>query len=370
MLLMFYDSLPGVPGSHRARSRTARSITVKPQAQRFPARYFVQFLDCVESLGVERDAVLRAARMRPLEDPRAQVNLRQVEALFAAAERLSGRLDLGFEFGRRVKVTSHDILGYALLTSPTLRDALRLLANYQRLINPAFTLELQRRTSHVDLVYRPAMPLSHRAMRVLEEAIAVSNLHEFRGLLQRDLPATDVHFSVERPAHAERYRDLGLVRMHWGEMLPGLRMSLDAALLDLPLALADPRAMQAAEERCAAMMRSARGGRRWSEWCRMMLREAEDCQPSLEQLARFVNLSARTLGRYLEAEDAGFRELSLQVRTERAQQLLAVGKHSVTEVAYRLGYSDVASFIRSFRDRTGRTPGAYAAWRSSRLGRH
>jgi len=337
---------------------------VKFQAQRFPARYFVQFLDCVESLGVERDAVLRAARMRPLEDPKAQVTLRQVEALFAAAERLSDRMDLGFEFGRRVKVTSHDILGYALLTSPTLRDALRLLANYQRLINPAFTLDIHRRANHVDLVYRPAMPLSHRAMRILEETIAVSNLHEFHGLLQRELPPTDVHFSISRPTHAARYRDLGLVRPYWGDLLPGLRMSLDATLLNRPLTLADPRAMQAAEERCAAMMRSARGSRRWSDWCRMMLREAEDCQPSLEQLARFVNISARTLGRYLDAENTGFRRLSLQVRTERAQHMLRDGRHSVTQVAYRLGYSDVASFIRSFSDQTGRTPGAYAARRS------
>ncbi len=228
--------------------------------------------------------------------------------------------DLGFELGRRVKTTSHDILGYALLTSPTLRHALRLLSSYQRLINPAFTLELQHRAGRVDLLYRPAMALSHRAMRVVQETIAVSNHYEFRSLLQRDLPPYDIHFSVERPQHADRYADLAPARVHWGDLLPGLRLSMDAAVLDMPLAMADPRAMQAAEQRCVALMRDARGSPRWSEWCRMMLREAEDTQPTLEQLARFVNLSARTLSRYLEAENSGFRELSLQVRTERARQ--------------------------------------------------
>jgi len=83
-----------------------------------------------------------------------------------------------------------------------------------------------------------------------------------------------------------------------------------------------------------------------------------------------VNLSARTLSRYLEAENAGFRELSLQVRTERAQSLLTKGDQSVTRIAYRLGYSDVASFIRSFRDRTGRTPGVWRARASGRRVRH
>ena len=339
-------------------------------SHRFPARYFLTLLEYLDAIGVERAAVLRAARLGSLDDPKIRLTLRQLESLLAAAERLSGRYDLGFELGRRVKTTSHDILGYALLTSPTLRHALRLLSSYQRLINPAFTLELQHHAGRVDLLYRPAMALSHRAMRVVQETIAVSNHHEFRSLLQRDLPPYDLHFSIERPPHAERYRDLASARVHWGDLLPGLRLSMDAALLDMPLAMADPRAMQAAEQRCVALMRDARGSPRWSEWCRMMLREAEDTQPTLEQLARFVNLSARTLSRYLEAENSGFRELSLQVRTERAQSLLTKGDQSVTRIAYRLGYSDVASFIRSFRDRTGRTPGVWRARASGRRVRH
>ena len=90
----------------------------------------------------------------------------------------------------------------------------------------------------------------------------------------------------------------------------------------------------------------------------MMLRESEDSRPTLEQLAGFMNISARTLARYLDAENTGFRDLSLQVRTERARRLLADGDLSVTQIAYRLGFTDVASFVRSFRARTGRTPGS------------
>lgn len=330
----------------------------------YPARYFLQLLEYLDELGLDRQAVLRAARLGPIDDPMKLMSLRQVEALFGAAERMSGRSDLGFELGRRVKTTSHDVLGYALLTSPTLGHALRLLTSYQRLINPAFTLELQRRAGRVDLLYKPAMALSHRAMRIVQETIAVSNHHEFGSLLQCELPSYEIHFSVERPAHAARYAELAPARVHWGDLLPGLRLSMDAALLERPMAMADPRAAQAAEQRCVAMMHGSRGSARWSQWCRMMLREAEDSRPTLGQLARFVNLSARTLGRHLDAEGSGFRELSLQVRTERAKRLLERGEQSVTQIAFRLGYGDVASFIRSFRRRTGCSPGAWAAARS------
>jgi AraC-like DNA-binding protein len=322
---------------------------------RIPSRYIAQLVDYLELTGVARADLLRAARIRTLDDPRGQLTVRQTEALIDAAERLSGRQDLGFELGKLVKLTSHDILGYALLTSGTLAQVFRLLSNYQRLIEPFFTLRVHRRPGSVDLVYTPAVAVSHRSMRSFQEAIAVSNHFEIFALLQGRLPPYDIHFSIEPPPHAARYRELAPARIHFGDAMPGLRLTLDAGLLDVPLAMANPRAMRAAEERCKSLLRGTQANRRWSDWCRMMLREAEDCQPTLDQLAGFVNLSSRTMSRYLDAEGASFRDLSLQVRTERARTMLAEGESSVTQIAYRLGYTDVASFARCFRRRTGRT---------------
>ncbi len=50
----------------------------------------------------------------------------------------------------------------------------------------------------------------------------------------------------------------------------------------------------------------------------------------------------------------------LQRRIERARQLLLSGRHSVSTVAYELGFFDQSHFVNSFRRVTGATPGWYA----------
>lgn len=330
-----------------------------------PARYIALFLDVTESLGVSREALLREARLRNIDTPGAGVTLRQAESIFAAAEAATGRADLGFELGRRLDPASHDVLGFAMLTSPTLGDLLRLAVTYQRLMQPFFALTMKRRAGRAELVYVPAVAMTHRAMRVLQEAIVVSNHEGFRSIRGGRMLPYDVSMSMERPAHAARYAEIAPARVGFRDPMPGLRISLPAAALDLPLALANPRATQAAEQRCRAQFDRARSRRRWSDWCEMMLRESEDCRPTLEQLAGIMNISTRTLARYLEAEGTSFRDLSLEVRTKRARRLLKEGALSVTQIAYRLGYADVASFVRSFRAQCGRTPGT---WRSRRRG--
>ena len=94
----------------------------------FPARYYAIFVDRLRRLDVDVDALLRSARIAPaaLYGTDGLLTLPQVEALVEGATERTGRPDLGFDAGRLVKLSSHDILGYAIISSPTLDYALRL----------------------------------------------------------------------------------------------------------------------------------------------------------------------------------------------------------------------------------------------------
>ena len=135
---------------------------MESEQQRMPARYFALLCDQLKAEGMDVDSILREADIWPTQiyGPDASLNTTQFEAMLLGLERARGRQDLGFILGRLIKLSSHEILGYALITSPTLDYALSLACRYYRLITPAFRM-LYRRKAHVsELTFQPLLPLN------------------------------------------------------------------------------------------------------------------------------------------------------------------------------------------------------------------
>ncbi|NIZ12949.1 AraC family transcriptional regulator [Phaeobacter sp. HF9A] len=74
------------------------------------------------------------------------------------------------------------------------------------------------------------------------------------------------------------------------------------------------------------------------------------------EAAAHLDLSRRSLQRYLLAEGGSFSEVLRQARTDVAQSLLRKPGCRLGEVGYCCGYADQAHFQREFRRVTGLTP--------------
>ena len=72
-------------------------------------------------------------------------------------------------------------------------------------------------------------------------------------------------------------------------------------------------------------------------------------RPTVYVVADALEMSVRTLQRRLADFDLTFNAMLEQFRQERAVELLIHGAHSITAVAFLLGYSDSAHFSRAFR---------------------
>lgn len=76
----------------------------------------------------------------------------------------------------------------------------------------------------------------------------------------------------------------------------------------------------------------------------------------MEDIARRLQVSVRTVERNLKKEGLQFRDLAQRVLMVRARDLLDEPGATVAQVAERLGFSDAANFSRAFRRCTGRSP--------------
>ncbi|HKY90883.1 MAG TPA: AraC family transcriptional regulator ligand-binding domain-containing protein [Nevskiaceae bacterium] len=331
-------------------------------ASRVPARYFALLCNLLKGRGLDADAALQVAGIWPtqLEGPDATLTLAQMEALIIEAQRLTGRADFSFELGRNIKLSSHEILGFGILTSPTFDYAMQLASRYYRLITPTFKMQYVRGKEHAELRFQPVLQLSPEVLQFMLEVVVVSTQEQLKVLAGGALSGFDIHVSYATPANAAKYRELRPARFFFGsEPLPGARMVLDINAVAQPLPMADAAARQMAEARCEQLLRNTAQSGRMTEWITMMLRESQEGMPSLTDLARLVNQSVRTLDRQLGREGSRFLDISKRVRHEKACTLLRSGELSVTQIAYQLGYGDVANFTRAFKRESGVSPSMF-----------
>jgi AraC-like DNA-binding protein len=328
-----------------------------------PARYLVPLFDVVAQMREDDRRKIPALavldRIKAASST-AVLPLNEVENLLDAISQLTGRQDLGFEIGRRLTLDHHGALAVCMHRCTSVDQLLRLLIRYSRLITPVLSFDYRRRGSVAEYSCTPNAAMSGATMRVFLEAFAVATHVTLHALLGSDLEPYDLHMSIAEPPHASRYDELYPARVHFGEgALPRAWVLLPATLLDRPLKGVAGRDQSMSAQDLDALQGDIEHSREWSGWIRMMLREAEGCQPTAEQLTELLGVDTHTLARALAKEGLSFREMAKQVRYEKACELLKDPSQPITQVAYRLGYSDSTNFSRAFQAVGGISPRAF-----------
>jgi len=81
--------------------------------------------------------------------------------------------------------------------------------------------------------------------------------------------------------------------------------------------------------------------------------------PTLNELAKLLNLSQSTLRRRLQAEQSSYRQIREACLCRAAQELLGRGNWSIERIAEHLGFSDTSAFRRAFQRWTGQSPSEF-----------
>jgi len=336
-----------------------------PQPRDSVSSGFVQgILAGLEYRGSERLSLLEHAEIASdtLTDARLRVPLRGYTTLYRlVTEHLH---DEGFGlFSRPLRPGFLEWLARPCIQAPDLADALRRICLHLNLIQDNLHLALTRheKLATLTITVIAPLPVSPTGFVFAHEWL-LRLIHGLCAwLVEHPLPSSEARFPYPPPAHADDYALIFAARAVFD--MPCLEIDFPLEYLALPVrrdesALAEFLAATPANITKLYQREHALAAR-----VRQLLRERLPEFLPLEETARQLALSPRSLHRRLESEGTSYRALRETVRHELALEWLTKSERPVTRIATDLGFADNTSFYRAFAAREGCGP---RAWRQQR----
>ncbi|HEJ5054945.1 AraC family transcriptional regulator [Pseudomonas aeruginosa] len=327
-------------------------------AELVPVAYAEALLDLVAEYGVSRQALFDAARVRPevLDSPNGRLSFLDFNQLTYSAQALCGEPALGLVLGQRLNVSAHGILGYAVLSSANLGKAIQFALKYYRVLGLAYELELVLDDGRAELRAVESMPLGAASVFAAEGLMAT--LYSIACFLVGE-PLQDVRvgFAYPPPAHSRRYAEVFGVAAEFEQ--PWHWLSMPSEYLERPMALANPATVQMCEQQCEALLATLDVQEGLLTRVRRLLLARPGDFPDLEQAARELHTSGRSLRRHLSSLGTTYQQVLDDVRKRLALQYLTTTQLPLYEIALLLGFNDSSNFRRAFRKWTGKLPSDY-----------
>jgi len=263
---------------------------------------------------------------------------------------------LGLLVGREFRVTDFGILGYAILSSRSMRAAIQIIDRYQQLWGGSPNIYSSYEVGSKITSQREHSNLPPGRLQQFELEEAAAQLLSVRDLLEepKKFKFLKAAFSFPEPAHSALFEETFQCTVVFDQQESELFFSTD--ILDYPFSTANDVAQEVCRQQCDKFLRMLEGEGGLTEKIRTAIINSPGEVPSLTDLADSLHISLRTLRRKLKAEGTSYKEILTEIRLKLAGQYLLETPLSIKEIGYLLGYTEVANFQRAFKSWYNVTP--------------
>jgi AraC-like DNA-binding protein len=313
-----------------------------------PVHYLRQIASQLHGMGVDVAQLLALVGLDEarLNDPKVEISYATFHRLVRDGLEISQEPALGLLVGERLLANTHGVLGYAAMSSGTPRQALELVERYVGLRISLFSLSDERHGDEVRVCFHETQSLDDIRAPILE-AVILSVKNVLDAIAMGSCPVTQVAFPFPVPSYEALAREVFKCDVRYDQPWAGFALPHDA--LDTPLKMGDPEMFREAALICQRELDKLTANQSLAARVRRTLLESQNGFPSLVVTARLFHMTPRTLHRRLLDEGTSFKQILEEVRHTLAVEQLKSGRFSVEEIAYALGYSDMANFRRAFK---------------------
>ena len=317
------------------------------------ARETLSYLD---RRGIDAEPALRGAGFSRRQLSRKDLGVSvasQYRFLELAATEADDQL-LGLHVGAEMDLRSISLLFYLSGSSRTVSKALDNLARYSRTTNEALVIEISQDKDEVTLIIRHVEEFDEPAGQFFE-LIALWFIRALHRQTNRHFNPVRITFTHARNSDLREVHHLLRCPVDFAQAVDSF--VLPQRVMDLPILSGDHHLLQILMAHADHLLQARRSV---SGLQSMVVDQLVDQLPSGESRAAAVaerlNMSPRSFTRHLAEEGTSFGEILERVRQRLASRYLADDRMSLQQIAWQLGYSELAAFTHAYKRWTGTTP--------------
>lgn len=336
-------------------------MTNKPtptSAVKVPIYYLHQVAQKISAMGLDLHEWLARSGLTAsqLDDAQQTLSFGTFRQLMLDAMAITREPALGLLVGSRLLLNTHGVLGYAAMNCATLLQAIEVIERYSLLRTPLLTLNHQVVGDQLQARLCEKIPLGDLRNPMLEAAIlGVKNMLDY--LAAGSQVITQVMFTFPKPSYCAMAEEIFQCEVLYAQAWTGFVLPMEAATRALNRA--DPNTYREALMICQRELDKIIQDESLAMRVRRVLIERSNAFPSLQLTARLFHMTPRTLHRNLLEEGTSYRGLLEDVRQTLAMEHLKSQALSIQEIAFTLGYTDLANFRRAFKRWTGKAPSEF-----------
>ena len=255
------------------------------------------------------------------------------------------------EIGLRLSehLTSRDfgIYGYIMLNTTTLRDYLSLIERYHMALGDYSVTRFIPQEHSGYSEYEVVLPseLSPKHDIALTLALRVNMVRSRLG--NDSWRPLSAGFSFAEPANLDRYQQIFGENLHFNQISNFIEV--DNGCLDTVINGSDPQLLQIFMDQAEELLDQSNEPSDIIHRTKVQLMNRIGTEESSqEHIAHAFNLSRATYQRRLEEQGTSFRQLKNEVIYQLATKALSESRARVSDIALKMGYSDLSAFDRAF----------------------
>lgn len=318
-------------------------------------------VSAVEGAGVCRDQFLAQARLDAtcVEHRQSRLSVEDYVRVLETALDMSQDPALGLHLGEHANAGMYDVVAHLAQHAATLGEGIDMIVRYSGILASGFEPQLVTHGERVALRL-PYLRGQSGAVRFTAEFAMTGLMRFLCSFVGESAQPLGACFAYAAPAHADEYRRVFAGAARFRQDFTEMRFPRAWLACAQPLANPDLHgALQSHAER--ALAKIERGGTTVDRVERVLAARRPRALPTMSDVARELDISARTLARRLQTEGASYAQLLDRRRTSAAKSLLEARRLTIQQVANAMGFADASAFHRAFRRWTGQTPMQYVA---------